>query len=156
MIQRWTSKPLPFKIGAGGFSRVDLEFEGVEHDGPTFTVLVYINNPDVPEDAGRDEAENFAGAFTVFAHGDCWGDVGHCEPKREPVSEFDLRPEHPLSPANFTLDITDAVVRLAAEKPLETIRATALVGSERSGTETALLRFRALTLVVYEAVSGVV
>jgi len=155
MIQRWTSKPLPLQVGAGGFSRVDLEFEGVAHDGPTFTALLYLNNPDVPEGAGRDESQNFAAGFTVFAHGDCWGALGHCEPLREPVSAFDLRPEHPLSPANFTLDITDAVTRLAAERPMETVRVTALVSSE-ADVRNGLLRFETLTLVVYEAVSAAV
>lgn len=155
MIERWTSAPLPLQVGAGGFSRVDLEFEGVEHSGPSFTVLVYLNNPNVPEDAGRDEAQNFAAGFTVFAHGDCWGALGHCEPRREPVSVFDLRPEHPLTPANFTLDVTDAVTRLVVQGPIENLRVTTLVSAADARAER-LLRFEMLTLVVYEAVSAVV
>jgi hypothetical protein len=149
-MERWTSDPLAFAFAEAEFSRVSLEFEGVEHDGPTFTVLTYLNNADVADDAGRDEAANFAGAFTVFAHGDCWGDIGHCEPKREPVSAFDLRPEHPLTPANFTLDITDGVKRLVANEGVSELTVTALVTSGEDPGEDKLLRFDALTLVVFE------
>ena len=150
-MQRWTSEPLEFAFAQADVSRAILEFEGVAHDGPTFTVLTYLNNPDVPDDAGRDEAANFAAAFTVFAHGDCWGDVGHCEPRREPASAFDRRPEHPLTPANFTLDITDAVRRLVTTEGARTVTVTALVTTAATdGRQQEPLRFDALSLVVFE------
>ena len=153
-MQRWTSEPLTFELAQGDVSRVMLEFEGIEHDGPSFTVLTYLNNRDVPDDAGRDEAENFAGAFTVFAHGDCWGDVGHCEPTREPVSGFDLRPEHPLTPANFSLDITDAVKRLVTTERAEALTVTALVTTARDERQAEPLRFEALSLLVFETATA--
>lgn len=150
-MQRWSSEPLPFTLTQPELARVMLEFEGVDHDGPSFTVLTYLNNEDVPDDAGRSEAENFAAAFTVFAHGECWGDIGHCEPRRDPVSAFDQRPEHPLTPANFTLDITDAVKRLLAnDKNTQTLIVTALVTGESTKNQQQLLRFDALSLVVFE------
>lgn len=106
----------------------------------------------MPDDAGRNEAANFAAAFTVFAHGDCWGDVGHCQPQREPVSGFDLRPEHPLTPANFTLDISDAVKKLVATERIKKLTITALITSGVTDQKQAeqLLRFDALTLLVFE------
>ena len=149
-MQRWTSEPLEFALSEGDLSRVMLEFENVDHDGSTFTVLTYLNNPDVPDDAGRDEAANFAAAFTVFAHGDCWGDVGHCEPTREPVSGFDVRPEHPLTPANFAVDITDAVKRLVTMERVPTLTVTALVTTGDEDRRAEPLRFDALSLVVFE------
>jgi hypothetical protein len=149
-MQRWTSKPLEFTFTEAGLSRVMLEFEGVDHDGSTFTVLTYLNNPAVPDDAGRDESENFAAAFTVFAHGDCWGDVGHCEPTRDRVSEFDVRPEHPLTPANFAVDITDAVERLVTTERVRTLTVTALVTTADEDRTKEPLRFDALSLVVFE------
>jgi hypothetical protein len=148
-MQRWTSDPLEFSFAEADLSRVTLEFEGVDHAGPSFTVLTYLNNPDVPEDAGRDVAENFAAAFTVFAHGDCWGDIGHCEPGREPVSAFDARPEHPLTAANFALDITDAVKKLVTTERVPAITVTALVTSAEDGA--APFQFDAVSLIVFEA-----
>ena len=148
-MQRWTSDPLEFTFAQADVSRVILEFEGVDHDGPSFTVLTYLNNPDVADDAGRDESENFAAAFTVFAHGDCWGDIGHCEPRRERVSSFDVRPEHPLTGANFTLDITDAVKRLVTTERIDKLTVTALV-TTADDREAEPLRFDALSLVVFE------
>jgi tyrosinase len=144
-MERWTSEPLPFDPSEA-YARVDLEFEGVEHDSSTFTALAYLNNRDVPDDAGRDDEQGFAGGFTVFGHGACWGQLGHCDPGRDPVSEFDARPEHPLTPVNMTLEITEAVRRLGSP---ESIEVTLLVASEDEDEEQ-LLRFDQLTLVVYE------
>lgn len=144
-MQRWTSKPLPLPADPQApYSRVDLEFEGVEHDGSSYVALVYLNNRRVSADTGRDPARGFAAGFSVFGHGICWGDDDHCEiPER--ASSFDRRPEHRLTPQNVTLDITDAVKELGEVKQLEvTVVATGATDS------TDLLRFSDLTLVTYE------
>ncbi len=48
------------------------------------------------------------GKFSVFGHGGCFGEEGHCE-VRAPVSAFDRRQPHPLVPAVRILTITDAI-----------------------------------------------
>lgn len=146
-MQRWNSDPLPFDPEAP-VARVDLEFEGVQHDGPSFTVLLYLNAGGVDETTGRDEAAGYAASFSVFAHGDCWGESGHCDIETEPVSPFDGRPEHPLTPRNFTVDITEAAARLKKPDGLEV---TALAFSSRdAGAADGVLRFDQLTLLTYE------
>ena len=42
-MQRWTSQALA--LPAASWKRADLEFEGVEHDGASFVVHVFLNNP---------------------------------------------------------------------------------------------------------------
>ncbi|MEA2361321.1 MAG: hypothetical protein QOD71_466 [Thermoleophilaceae bacterium] len=144
-MQRWTSKPLPLPVDPQApYKRVDLEFEGVEHDGSSYVALVYLNNRRVDADTGRDPTKRFAAGFTVFAHGDCWGGDDHCKVP-EPASPFDRRPEHRLTPQNITLDITDAVEALGDVDQLEvTVVATATIDSED------VLRFSDLSLVTYE------
>jgi hypothetical protein len=144
-MQRWTSKPLPLPVDPQApYKRVDLEFEGVEQDGSSYVALVYLNNKKVDETTGRDPAKRFAAGFTVFAHGICWGTEDHCTVP-EPVSPFDVRPEHRLTPQNVTLDITDAVEQLGEVDRLEvTVVAVAADDSDEP------LRFSELSLVTYE------
>lgn len=147
-MSRWTSEPMALPIDPQApFKRVDLEFEGVEHDGSSYVALVYLNNDAADERTGRDQSKGFAAGFSVFAHGVCWGEDGHCDPKLEPVSAFDRRPEHRLTPQNITLDITDAVRELGDVDRLEVTLVA--VGTEEV-SDRDLLRFTALTLVTYE------
>jgi len=144
-MQRWTSKPLPVPVDPQApYRRVDLEFEGVEQDGESYVALLYFNNRKVDEKTGRDPSAGFATAFSVFAHGICWGTEDHCTvPER--TSAFDVRPEHRLTPQNVTLDITEELERLGAVEKLEVT--VVAVGAD-GGSD--LLRFRNLTLVTYE------
>jgi hypothetical protein len=109
-------------------------------------VAVFLNNTDVAEDAG-DDTPGFAGRFTVFAHGDCWGDAGHCEPTGEPVSAFDRRPLHPLTPIDITVEITDALRALGA---VDEVTVTALAWSSEPEKREDVLRFARLTLITYD------
>ena len=102
-MQRWTSEALAVPPRTN-WQRADLEFEGVEHDGASFVMHVFLNNPGADEATPRTPEQRYAGYLTVFAHGDCWGDVGHCDIP-EPVSAFDRRPPHPLTAFNATLEI---------------------------------------------------
>jgi tyrosinase len=125
--------------------RADLEFEHLDHEGPSFVVLLYLNNEEVAETAGREESENFAGEFSVFGHGECWGDEGHCEVPSAPVSAFDRRPPHPLTPINISLEITAALRRLG--NPHE-VTLTALCFGPEDQSEP--LRFKRLSLITYD------
>jgi tyrosinase len=144
MMQRWTSQALP--LSRTSWKRADLEFEGVEHDGASFVVHVFLNHPDADDSTPRTPDQRYAGYLTVFAHGDCWGDVGHCD-ITEPVSPFDRRPPHPLTPFNATLEITDALAALPADTSEVTVTALAF---NKDGDEAGVLRFKELTLLTYE------
>jgi tyrosinase len=147
-MQRWTSEPLPVPRHPGApYARADLEFEDVAHDGPSFLVLLYFNNPDIHEDAGYDAEQGYAGHFTVFAHGECWGDPGHCDVPAGPIHAFDRRPLHPLTPVNFTVEVTAS---LRALGDANEVTVTALAFPSRPEHEGDLLRFERLTLVTYD------
>ncbi len=143
-MQRWTSQALP--LSRTGWKRADLEFEGVEHDGASFVVHVFLNNPDADAATPRTAGERYAGYLTVFAHGDCWGDAGHCDIP-EPVSAFDRRPPHALIPFDATLEITEALSALPGDTREITVTALAF---NKNGDEAGVLRFKELTLLTYE------
>jgi hypothetical protein len=108
-MQRWsTPEPLRLPIDFAGVARLDLEFVNVHRDAGSFTAFVFVNADELPADAGR-EHPSFAGSFTVFAQRECWGEGDHCDWRRGPVSAFDRRPPHHLTPINVSMDITDTI-----------------------------------------------
>lgn len=144
-MHRFVSEPL--LLPTGDWNRADLELTGVDHSGDTFVVWLYLNNPEVDADAGNDPATGFAGAFTVFGHGACWGDEGHCEIER-PVSDFDQRPPHPLEPIDVTVTITEALRRVEGEQFTVTALAF-LAGPTPREDDDGVLLFDELSLIAY-------
>jgi hypothetical protein len=146
-MHRWSSEPLAVpRDAAAPFMNANLEFEDVQHDGPSFVVHLFVNNPDVPDTTSPD-TPGYAGHFTVFGHGECWGDVGHCDIPSGPLHEFDRRSPHPLTPINVTVDVTQAL--LDAPEADEVV-ITALAESLDPSVKENPLRFKRLTVVTFE------
>lgn len=146
-MQSWTtSKPLATPIAFDTVQRIDLEFVNLRRDAGSFIALVFLNAGELTADAGRDH-DNFAGSFTVFTGEQCWGDEGHCDWKRGPVSAFDRRPQHHLTPINVSMDITETVLSLGDPKALEvTIHATRTSDPD---ADSDVLRFERLVVLSY-------
>lgn len=146
-MQLWTTpEPLSTPIAFDGVSRIDLEFVNVHRDGGSFSALVFLNAEDLSPDAGRDD-ERFAGSFTLFSRNECWGGEGHCDWKRGPVSAFDRRPQHHLTPINVSLDVTEAIRRLGNPNKLEvTVHA---IRASDPGLSKGVLRFDRLSVMAY-------
>lgn len=116
---------------------------------PSFVLLIFLapKGETVPADAGRDHPR-FAAARSVFSSGDCWGDEGHCDWKREPISAFDRRPQHHRTPVTLTLDVTRALQALGNVDAVQVaIRATRVSDHEAED----VLRFERLSLHAYTA-----
>lgn len=146
-MQRWTTEtPLSLTIDVERASRVDLEFLEVRQDTGSFTFYIFLNADELPADAGRDH-EAFAAGWTVFAQSDCWGDDDHCAWERGPLHEFDRRPQHHLTPANITVDVTDAVKRLGNPDELRVTIHAARIGDPEADD---VLRFRELVVLAYQ------
>jgi tyrosinase len=91
------------------FDHADLQFHNVDHSGHSYEVRVYLNNADATAETGRDEGQGYAGSFHIFGHGGCYGQEGHCDPKRRGDHPFDYRLPHPLEPMMKSLEVTDAL-----------------------------------------------
>jgi tyrosinase len=145
-MQRWSSQPLALPMPVEQIATAHLELAGVKHSGPSFVFYVFLNaGGELPADASR-EHPRFAAAMSVFAHGDCWGGPGHCNWRREPVSPFDRRPEHHLTPLTLTLDVTDALKALG-----EVEEVVAMIHAAHPTDRDAedVLRFETLSLHAY-------
>jgi tyrosinase len=99
---------LPAGADLPDLSRADLTFSGLDHSGPSYQVRVFFNNPDAGHDTPLLAGEGFVGMFSVFAHGGCFGEEGHCD-VRAPVSAFDRRAPHQLVPITRAITVTGAI-----------------------------------------------
>lgn len=114
-MQTWTTPtPLALPIEFARLKRLDLEFVNVRRDHGSFTAFVFVDPPPGPKVEPGDgrRHESCVGSFTIFAPSECWGEQGHCDWERGPVSPFDRRGPHHLVPINVTVEITDAIPRL--------------------------------------------
>jgi hypothetical protein len=109
---RGRSHPLNFELGhlqRGDFKRADLVFESVEHAGPSYEARVFLNNPNADADTPRTADQGYAGSFHIFGHGNCFGDVGHCDVDDRGKAPHDLRLPHPLTPVRKLVKVTDTL-----------------------------------------------
>ena len=107
--------PYPGEEGAAAFSRADVIVTGVDHSGTSYEVRLFLNNPSATADTPRTAEHGYAGRYTVFGHGGCYGDEGHCEVPERSADVTDLRPAHPLTPLTTYVTVTDALRRILTE-----------------------------------------
>jgi hypothetical protein len=145
-----SAKTVPLNQLPARFSRADLEFIDVDHSGASFEARVFINNPNADENTPTTEATGYAGSFSIFGHGGCFGDVGHCE-VTERRDEFDFRPTHALAPAKKIVVATQAISRAAELKTDITITVVPIVKSwtDKSDRDN-VLKFDHINLVTYD------
>lgn len=115
----------PGDAGQAPFSRADLVVTGVDHSSLSYEVRVFLNNPDATADTPRTAEQGYGGRYTVFGHGGCFGDEGHCDVPTPTADATDLRPQHQLTPITTYVTVTDALRRLLAAG--ETLRTVTLV-----------------------------
>jgi len=109
---RARSHPFDFELAhlqAQSFGRAALVFEGVDHAGPSYEARVFLNNAGATADTPRTLDEGYAGSFHIFGHGNCFGDVGHCDVDDRGKAPHDLRGPHPLTPARKLVKVTEAL-----------------------------------------------
>ncbi len=117
--------PYPGEAGRTAFTRADVVFTGVHHSGTSFEVRLFLNNPGATAHTPRGPEQGYAGRFTVFGHGGCYGEEGHCDVPALSTDPTDLRPAHPLTPLDTYVTVTDALRRLLARG--ETLQTLTLV-----------------------------
>lgn len=104
----FVSDPIPLGLGehADAFYRIDLEIYGLDHGGASYEGRVFVNNRDANQDTQKTEENGYVGSFYVFAHGGCFGDLGHCDVRMD-RRDYDLRASHPLTKMFTRLIITE-------------------------------------------------
>jgi hypothetical protein len=147
-----TTKPLelPTFADRGEVSRADLVFYGVDHSGPSYVGHVFLDRPRATLKTPRDSAHGYAGWYSVFGHGGCYGDEGHCAPDQRTVDVFDVRARHPLTPFTKTVIATDALQPLLLDPERTEIRVTVVVEARNEAEAKASARFEYVRLLTYE------
>jgi len=114
MVERFTTDPIELPPADRPFERADLLFYGIDHSGPSFEAMVFMDPRGVGKGADA-EHKAYVGSFHIFGHGGCFGDVGHCDiPTHD--DPFDLRPAHQLEPRLRIVNVTGAVEELLARE----------------------------------------
>lgn len=150
---------LPLRAdSADPFTRADVVITGLDHSGVSYEVRLFLNNPDATADTPRDADHGYAGRLTVFGHGGCYGDLGHCDVPAPSTDPTDLRPAHPLTPLDTYVTITDALQRVFTDSgALDTVTLVPVsITPRRSdrGPAPELLHFHDVSLHTYLTPDG--
>lgn len=100
------------EIEYSDFKRADLIFYGVNNMDESYEVNVFLNTPEADSSTKPDEKNGFAGNFSIFGHGGCYGGYGHCETPTF-KGKYDPRIEHPSSkPNTIIVEVTNQLKRV--------------------------------------------
>jgi hypothetical protein len=149
IVDRYVSPPLDLPphdpdVPLGG---ADLLFYEVQHRGLSYVAHIFLGQPDATIETPRTAEHGYAGSFTVFGHGGCYGDAGHCNPELRTTDAFDLRPPHALTPINKTVAIGEALRRVTGTTVVVTV--VAVRPGETAPEPADDMQFSSLRLATY-------
>lgn len=110
-MRRYDSGEVPLPPIAENADSGELIFYGVERRGASYEARVFVNNRQAALDTPRELADGYAGRFTVFGHGGCVGDSGHCDHAVEEDPAFELRLPQGLPGITKTVPLSAEAVR---------------------------------------------
>jgi len=148
-MTRFQSEPLDLPADRTDVQRADLVFYGVDHSGPTYEARIFLDNARANVDTPLTADERYAGSFTVFGHGGCFGGDDHCAPRDRYSDEFDRRPPHPLTPQTVAVTITDALERIQGEQVKVHVVIVLPEGMEKLSGSTAVAACERVRLATY-------
>ena len=135
------------------FARAELVFEGVDYSGFSYELRVFLNNRSADDKTPCVPEAGYAGKFTVFGQGGCYGDAGHCDiPEAQSYEDHYTR--HPLVPGRFNVSVSKALqkVLLAPDGKLRSMTFVPIarmpLRAAQCPTE-ALLKYDSVTLQTY-------
>ncbi len=131
---------------ADSYDRADVVLYDVDHSGDSFVAHIYLDNPEADHRTELAAASGYAGSFTIFGHGGCFGEEGHCDLDNEGRSVFDRRPPHPLTGQTISVIVTDALKRISGRSVTVTVVPVAL-GRRRAPAD--VLRTSRVRLLTY-------
>jgi hypothetical protein len=131
------------------FTRADLVFYGVEHKGPSYEALVFLNAPNANLATALDVETGFAGSFVIFGRGGCYGDNGHYGIPVGPPDPFEIRPEHGPAPQTKMVDVTEAIRHPRCAGDVITITVLPILPGAERARQGNVLFFSDLRLLFY-------
>lgn len=117
------------------FERAYLELSGIDTKGATFVGRVFFNNPDANENTPTNAENGYVGSFSVFGHGGCIGQEGHCQ-ARPGTREFDYRPKKVTDDGVAQVAITDGLRKVLQEGTDVSFQIVPVILSAPEGCDT--------------------
>ena len=149
-MERFVSAPLALAPLADGYAWSDAQLivYGVDHSGASHEVRVFLDAPNADATTPLTSEAGYAGCFTVFGHGGCYGDDDHCDPNARFSDEYDLRLPHQSRPQTKVVRVTEALRAITGDSVQVTL--VAVVPGD-AGWSKVFDAFRAdeLRLVTY-------
>jgi tyrosinase len=150
-MDRFISSPLELTASqiAGTFRRADVVFYEVDARGASFTARVFLDRPGPKPNTSPGRKRGYAGFFTIFGHGGCFGDDGHCDvPDARDRDPFDLDPPHPLTPQTKLVEVTARLMEIGGKSVIVTVLP---VTRSKGGAQLIdALQFKGLRLLSYD------
>jgi tyrosinase len=138
---------LPTFADRAHVSRADLVFYEVDHSGRSYVAHVFLDQPDATLATPRDAEHGYAGLWSVFGHGGCYGEHGHCDTKARTTDAFDRRLRHALTPTVKTLTATDALEPALLDPKRKKVTVTVVIEPEAAAPAAPFELVRLLTYV---------
>ncbi len=88
-----------------------VQFHQVKHPKDSYVVHVFVNSPGATKDTDRKGNPNYAGRFSIWGHGKCFGGKGHCDPPPDARAKGS---RHHLVPFDIEYDISQCVAKVGA------------------------------------------
>jgi hypothetical protein len=136
------------------FKRADLVFEAVDHAGPSYEARIFLNNFGADGETPLTPEAGYAGSFHILGHGNCFGDVGHCDVDNRGKAPHDLHLPHPLTPARKLVKITDALKRILQRgDTLENVTVVPVAYGRPATSEAdpeGFLKYETMRLLTYD------
>ena len=129
--------------------RIDIQFHGMEHDGPSYEGRVFINNTNACNNTAKDISNGYVGSYFVFGHGECFGDVGHCD-IRKIRSPFDFSPPHPLTPIFIRLKVTEQLRDLGKQTDEFIVTVVPILAGGSQNFVSEIVKCERITIVSYD------
>lgn len=128
------------------FTKAEVRLHKLVQPPMSFTIRVFLNQPDADATTPIQGNDNYAGYLSIFGHGDCIGGPGHCDDQPRGARAFDRRPPHHNKPYNARLDVTKTARRLITKGASDlTVHLVAMAPDEKRLAE--LLRLDAVSLI---------
>jgi tyrosinase len=150
-MDSFVSTPLELTASqaAGTFRRADIVFYEVDARGASFTARVFLDAPGPKPNTSPARKRGYAGFFTIFGHGGCFGDEGHCDvPAAGDRDPFDLDPPHPLTPQTKLVEVTERLKALRGARVIVTV--LPVTPSKGGAKLIDALQFKSLRLLSYD------
>lgn len=122
-----------------------VQFHQVKHPKESIVVHVFVNAPNADTGTVRIGNPNYAGRFTIWGHGECWGGQGHCD---VPVNARITGSRHHLVPFDINYDISQCVAKIEAYRTrIDVSLVVEVLGGDGDDTTTGGLQCDQISVV---------